>query len=263
MSIYDPLKKFLASSNQYTVRLTFSDIEKLLCRPLPQSAYTYNAWWANGGHSQANAWLDVGFIVSDLNLKTQIVSFSKSDRVVQKSTLTVRETVKARGKNNKPIANTSSTADTMNVCGYPFTYIQDLIPECDAAGNAIKYYPQAEYDNKAGLALLYHGKGAFCRFSIAADNWPGVYLWVVDGQIIYIGETAGLKQRFNAGYGNISPRNCYVGGQSTNCKMNKVVLGNFERGRVIRLYFYQTTDYKRVELELLNAIYTPYNVKDN
>ena len=41
MSIYDPLKKFLASSNQYTVRLTFSDIEKLLCRSLPQSAYTY------------------------------------------------------------------------------------------------------------------------------------------------------------------------------------------------------------------------------
>ena len=46
---------------------------------------------------------------------------------------------------------------------------------------------------------------------------------VRDGQIIYIGETAGLRQRFNMGYGNISPRNCYVGGQSTNCKMNKIV----------------------------------------
>ena len=263
MSIYDPLKKFLASSNQNTVRLTFSDIEKLLCRSLPQSAYTYDAWWANGGHSQANAWLDSGFIVSDLNIKAQIVIFSKSDRVVKKSTLTERKTVKARDKNIKPIANTSSTADTINVCGYTFTYIQDLIPQCDADGTAIKYYPQAKYDNKAGLALLYHGKGAFCQFSIVADDWPGVYLWVVDGKIIYIGETAGLKQRFNNGYGYISPRNCYVGGQSTNCKMNKVVLENFESGNVVSLYFYQTADYKRVELELLSEINTPYNVKDN
>ena len=263
MSIYEPLKKYLASSNQNFVKLSFSDIEKLLNRSLPQSAYTYNAWWANGGHSQANAWMDASYAVSHLDLKAQVVGFSKSDRIVQKNTTTERDTAKAREKNIKPFVAVSSASNTMNVCGYTFSYLQDLIPDCDKDGNVIKYYPQDEYDNKAGLPLLYYGKGAFCRFSITADNWPGVYLWVVDGQIIYIGETAGLKQRFNSGYGNILPRNCYVGGQSTNCKMNKVVLGHFERGKTVSLYFYQTTDYKRVELELLNRIYTPYNVKDN
>ena len=45
--------------------------------------------------------------------------------------------------------------------------------------------------------------------------------------------------------------------------MNKVVRSLFLKGKRVQLYFYQTTDNKRVELELLNRIKTPYNVKDN
>jgi len=45
--------------------------------------------------------------------------------------------------------------------------------------------------------------------------------------------------------------------------MNKVVLSLYEQGKTISLYFYNTTDYKRVELELLRQINTQYNVKDN
>lgn len=65
------------------------------------------------------------------------------------------------------------------------------------------------------------------------------------------------------GYSSISPRNCYVGGQSTNCKMNKMVLSLFEQGKRVSLYFNITTDYKRVELELIREVVTPYNVKSN
>lgn len=100
-------------------------------------------------------------------------------------------------------------------------------------------------------------------FSISAGNWPGVYLWIVDSQIINIGETNNLKRRFNMGYGIISPRNCYIGGQSTNCKINKVVLDFYKQGKIISLYFYRTELHKQVELELLRKISTPYNVKDN
>ena len=120
-----------------------------------------------------------------------------------------------------------------------------------------------DYENKNTVPLLENGKGAFCRFVIDAEDVPGVYLWIVDGEIIYIGETKNLRKRFNTGYGNISPRNCYLGGQSTNCKMNKVVLEYFEAGKQIKLYFLKTDDYKRVELELLSKISTRYNVKDN
>ena len=258
MGIYDPLKEYLSLSSQSSIRLTFSEIEKILNHTLPKSAYTYKAWWANGGHSQADAWIDAGYKVTDVDFTEKAVSFSKDDSHAKKTSKRLKPVV-----NKIPTNVPTFKTDNMDVCGYTFSFLQDLVPKCGADGKAIKYYPQDDYDNKSGLGLHSHGKGAFCRFNIKADNWAGVYLWILDGEIIYIGETAGLQQRFNTGYGNISPRNCYVGGQSTNCKMNKVVLDNFERGKVVSLYFYQTTDYKRVELELLNKIQTPYNIKDN
>ena len=260
MSIYEPLKKYLASSNQKTVSLNFSDIEKLLCRPLPKSAYAYKAWWQNGGHTHAEAWTDAGYAVSALDLKLRTVVFSKSGKALGKTFSAAPSAETSCNKNTKPL---SVTADSMEVCGYTFLYLQDLCPECDAKGCVKKYYPQAAYDNKAGLPLLQNGDGAFCQFGIAADHVPGVYLWVSDGRIIYIGETADLAERFNNGYGHIAPRNCFIRGQSTNCKMNKVVLAYYESGKTIRLYFCQTAEHKRVELELLNKINTPYNVKDN
>lgn len=262
MGKYDPLNQFLASSEKDSVRLTFSVIENLLGQTLPRSAYIHKEWWANGGHSQAYAWLDAGYKVEEVNLGAGIAVFSKKGESVTTKALPA-EVSGVFVKDGKDSGKVASAESTMNVCGYTFTFIQDLIPDRDKDGNVIKYRPQDAYENKGSVELLHYGKGDFCRFRIGADGSAGVYLWVVDGQIIYIGETANLRQRFNAGYGNISPRNCYVGGQSTNCKMNKVVLGLFERGKVVSLYFYQTTDYKRVESELLNKIYTPYNVKDN
>jgi len=65
------------------------------------------------------------------------------------------------------------------------------------------------------------------------------------------------------GYGTISPRNCFEGGQKTNCKMNKVVLEIYKNGQKIDIYFYETKDYKAIEKELLESITTPYNVKNN
>ena len=79
MGMYDPLKKYLTSSSQNVVRLTFSDIEKLLGHVLPQSAYTYRAWWENGGHTQAYAWINAGYKVTDVDFTAKTVVFSKND----------------------------------------------------------------------------------------------------------------------------------------------------------------------------------------
>lgn len=78
-----------------------------------------------------------------------------------------------------------------------------------------------------------------------------------------IGETDSLEKQFRQGYGNISPRNCFKGGQSTNCKMNKVALQLFLQGKEIEIYFYETEEYKNVERELLQRINTKYNQKNN
>lgn len=160
-------------------------------------------------------------------------------------------------------SNKKLSKKTFSLMGYNFEFIQQLIPECNADGSVKKYYPQKSYDNIKNLPLLKNGNGAFCRFQIDAEDVPGVYLWVVNNEVIYIGETAKLRMRFNTGYGNISPRNCFIGGQSTNCKMNKVAMSYFENGNSINLYFLKTTDYKKIELELLHSMKTKYNIKDN
>ncbi len=263
MSKYSSLSNYLIASGKKDITLTFSDIERVLGFKLPQSAYTYHAWWANGGHSQSDAWLGAGYKVERIDLEARKVGFSKC---VYKSNHPLQPKLRPNAKTNiertLPVPIDSS-AKTLTVLGYQFCYLQEIIPELDARGCIVKYYPQDRYDNNKNLQLSKFSDGAFCRFSINAGDWPGVYLWVVDNRIIYIGETDDLKGRFNIGYGNISPRNCYVSGQSTNCKMNKVVLDLFEQGKRVSLFFYETTDYKRVELELLRKIVTPNNVKNN
>ena len=254
-SIYDPLGEYLKNLEQSSVTLTFEQIEKIIGFTLPASSYTYRAWWSNGGHSHSYAWLNSGYEVDTVMLNKKIVKFRRTGKEVY------AETGKYK-KNNLTVSH-DHHEETITVCGYEFTYIQDIVPEKSSDGRVVEYAPQSSYANHLNKHLHYFGKGTFCRFSINADNLTGVYLWVVDDQIIYIGETVKLAQRFNTGYGYIEGINCYEGGQTTNCKMNKVVLNLAKKGKTIKLYFFKTEDHKRVELELLSSIHTQYNIKDN
>lgn len=263
MSKYNPLEQVLLSTGQDHISMTFPELEQILGFALPKSAYTYYQWWENGTHSQSKAWLDAGYKVEWINLKEQIVSFFKGGSISKHQPKPrIKLPRSSPDVYTKPV-HINSNEKTLMVCDYKFECLQQLAPECDAHGCIIKYYPQKDYINKKNLPLSIHGGGAFCRFSINAGDWPGVYLWVVDKKIIYIGETEDLKRRFNMGYGQIAPRNCYIGGQSTNCKMNKVLMSLYEQGKMVNLYFYNTTKNKQVEIELLRKIITPHNVKDN
>lgn len=276
---YDKLKVFLKESGQERIQLTFTEIESILSFSLPNSAKQYRAWWANGGQSHSNTWMDAGYKVDEVSFTRQYVVFIRTGplkdiRVEKKQPIFVRSNsvkepshrpnnVSLRGSTvpERKEAVRRITNDAITVNGYKFEFLQELIPECDADGRIKEYRPQENYHKNKPLNP--HGSGTFCRFSIHAGNWPGVYLWVVDDEIIYIGETSSLAQRFNTGYGVIQPVNCYVGGQVTNCKMNKVVLKQAKKGQYVKLYFFETEDYKIVELELLRQIKTKYNVKDN
>jgi hypothetical protein len=64
----------------------------------------------------------------------------------------------------------------------------------------------------------------FCKFTVPRRyQTSGAYALTADGELRYIGERANLAARFNAGYGNISPKNCYRGGQETNCHLNNLL----------------------------------------
>jgi hypothetical protein len=81
MSVYDPLRRELERVQGQTVRLAFSEIEALLGRPLPASAYKFSAWWGNessrkAGHTQTMAWLGAGF-KAKVSLKQRTVEFHR------------------------------------------------------------------------------------------------------------------------------------------------------------------------------------------
>jgi hypothetical protein len=60
MSLYTPLQSYLADRNESSVVMTYPQIEALIGRKLPPTAYGEHRrqWWANTEtHSQALAWL--------------------------------------------------------------------------------------------------------------------------------------------------------------------------------------------------------------
>jgi hypothetical protein len=84
--------------------------------------------------------------------------------------------------------------------------------------------PQSRYANTKQLGLNKYGAGPFCKFAISSTYAEcGVYAITVNAQVMYIGECVNLSSRYNAGYGQISPRNCYSGGQETNCRINNLI----------------------------------------
>lgn len=235
MSKYDDLKIFLISSNKSVIKLSFSEIENILNSTLPRSAYVHTAWWANdNSHCQSKAWISAGYSTKNLNLAEKSVCFCKTENTSSPTPNPHKDDLNKTHFNNQYFND-----DILSIYGYEFHFIQKLIPEC-TNGNIKEYFPQEYYQNAKNLPLLPNGDGVFCRFSINAPNASGVYLWVADEKIIYIGETTDLSRRFNTGYGCISPRNCYAGGQSTNCKMNKVVMEQYRLGSPVKLYFYET-----------------------
>jgi len=62
------------------------------------------------------------------------------------------------------------------------------------------------------------------------------------------------------GYGNISPKNCYKGGQETNCRLNNLIFQSATAGAGIALWFHETANYKAVERELRAELVPEWNL---
>ena len=249
---YDPLTAYLRRSREDRIQLSFSQLESILSFTLGKSPRNHRAWWANGGHDHAAAWMNAGYKVESVNLTQEIVVFAKngaaSPRTAEKPA--VNKTIPALPVTIPP------SEEVITVCGYPFRFAQEIVPKAD--NDVLEIYPELDPSRR----LNRYGAPPFCRFEVKLPNRPGVYLWVVDGEIIYIGEAQSLEKRFYD-YGHIVAANCYQKGRNTNCKMNKVVLEQARKEQYVKLYFHETGDYKAVELDLLKQINTKYNVKDN
>ena len=200
--------------------------------------------------------LDAGLKVEAVNLIDEWVVFKKDEIKRPQNKITTGQN-KQKENMIRPQPAENPGSDSIDICGYTFQFLQEIRPVMEN-GSVKEFIP----DLKPGRRLNPYGIPPFCRFTVNMPSQSGVYIWIADDEIIYIGEAQNLQKRFYA-YGHIYAANCYDNGRNTNCKMNKVALEQAKAGKYVKLYFFETEDYKIVELELLRQINTKYNVKDN
>lgn len=105
MSKYAPLKRYLERSSKEKIELTFDEIEEVLKDSLPNSAYKHKPWWANGGHSQADAWLDAGYKVDNVDQNKEEVTFVKSLESIEQQSKKVEKSKTKDRKSNEIKSN--------------------------------------------------------------------------------------------------------------------------------------------------------------
>lgn len=129
----------------------------------------------------------------------------------------------------------------MKIAGYDFHYVCDIELLRETDGTVRRFMPQDRYRNARNLSLNTYGAGPFCKFKIRNGSPTcGVYVLTVDDKVRYVGECANLTARFNAGYGNISPKNCFNGGQETNCRLNSLIYAEAQAESRLSLWFFHT-----------------------
>jgi hypothetical protein len=142
-----------------------------------------------------------------------------------------------------------------------FDPVSRIEPERDSSGAVRDFTPHVRLESQPKPELLQGGEGPFCKFSIS-NRWrgkPGVYLFLVDGVLVYVGECECLVKRINQGYGCIAPRNCFDGGQATNVRINSLIRKAVLQARTVELAFCLTDDRKRVESEMISALTPRWN----
>lgn len=80
MSVYEPIGRYLTRAKQRSISLTFDEVENILSRPLPRSAYRHPEWWSNNikGHSHARSWVEAGWRTEKVNLEERSLVFSRA-----------------------------------------------------------------------------------------------------------------------------------------------------------------------------------------
>lgn len=137
--------------------------------------------------------------------------------------------------------------------GHLFEQLGAIEPLRGDDGRIIEEMPQSRYRNRDALPLHNYGAGPFCRFrAVRGRRESGVYIISSGETALYVGECQNLGDRYGSnGYGGISPRNCFRGGQETNCRINTLILDASKGGDELTIWFHLADGGKttRVEIE--------------
>ena len=145
---------------------------------------------------------------------------------------------------------------------HSFEFVDSVSVEQNEAGVVDIKMPQSRYEKSDEYPVHQYGWGPFCTFSVDTLEYAqsgGVYVFAADYEIKYVGETVDIHNRIQSGYKNISPKNCFKGGQQTNCRINHLVLETVRNGGQVSFWVEETEDRKRRETELVEQCDPPWN----
>ena len=145
---------------------------------------------------------------------------------------------------------------------HTFERVAEVRPDQGPDGGFIEYNAHKEFDNPQGLHLHRYGCGPFCSFQIPGNHdYECVFALTVDGELVFVGEAENLSVRINDGYGSISPRHCYAGGQSVLCRVNSSILSNAKGRKAIELWACKAVDRREAESELIQGLKPAWNIQ--
>lgn len=169
-SKYAPLAGYLKSLDRNEWRATFANVEAVLGFPLPESAHSYQAWWANnqqdGRHCMA--WIIAGWRTEELDLGSQHVIFRRVSASLE---------IEPPRQQPKQILPPEQPGGTLR-CEVSMTWVRIGIVSVDETGKLV--FPTVTTNPAIYEFRLRYSDGRRSR---------------------YVGETANLRQRFS-GYRN-------------------------------------------------------------
>jgi hypothetical protein len=151
----------------------------------------------------------------------------------------------------------------MLIGGYEFLHASAIDFRRSQAGSPVLDVPSSRYNNTQNLPLHEFGAGPFVFLQLTPrpPQVPGVYAVVMDrSQIMYVGQAeSNMWARWRSGAARISPKNCFQGGQSTNCYLNIQIHQSIAAKRSLDLYVLATSDYDAIENDLIDRLQPPWN----
>lgn len=270
---YMPLFRHLMEFDAERWLASFTEVETVLGFALPRSARRHAAWWANehnGTHSHARAWQAAGWRTNAVDLRAQTLAFERQgpcgSRPAKRGEGQRRRASVGRNcplvEGTETAVNTSATTGTLTLDGQTFRHAARISPEAGPGGKPLEHMPQPRYHAADSTPLNRHGHGPFCRFSVAGlPAAPGLYAVTVAQELVYVGiAKESLQERWGPkGYAQIHPRNCFKGGQSTNCKVNHAILLAARKGLAVDLWMQLAEQPRPLEGRLIAKFAPPWN----
>ncbi len=109
-----------------------------------------------------------------------------------------------------------------------------------------------------------YGDGVYCRFRMERGPFSskkGLYCYCIAGRLVYVGRSIDpFEKRINQGYGTIHPKNCFLDGQSPNCRLNALIAENVSAVSFFVCPLNDDAEIDRLERRLIQMLRPHWNI---